>query len=183
MRNVGRLPVSDNVLHFCAYTWLALLALLAIRRRSLAVLTALATILLGVALQFGQDLVPGRAFEIRDMFINGFGILTGIAIGILQPPYRPGGQQELILSTSLSRALANLPASVSWSKPPGASSFLCVRAVKCRKMRARRNNHVILRANPPHHGTEHKWVARYVVSGNRKPRMELLQGIAGAGQR
>ena len=42
----------------------------------------LATILLGVALEFGQELVPGRAFEIRDMFINGFGVLTGIAIGI-----------------------------------------------------------------------------------------------------
>jgi hypothetical protein len=27
--------------------------------------------------------VPGRAFEIRDMFINGFGVLTGIAIGIV----------------------------------------------------------------------------------------------------
>jgi VanZ family protein len=35
-----------------------------------------------VALEFGQELVPGRAFEIRDMFINGFGVLTGIAIGI-----------------------------------------------------------------------------------------------------
>ena len=38
---------------------------------------------LGVALDFGQKLVPGRDFEIRDMFINGFGVLTGIAIGIL----------------------------------------------------------------------------------------------------
>jgi VanZ family protein len=83
MRAVGRLPVSDKVLHFCAYTWLALLALLAIKRRFLAVPAALAMILLGVALEFGQKLVPGRAFEIRDMFINGFGVLTGIAIGIL----------------------------------------------------------------------------------------------------
>jgi len=39
--------------------------------------------LLGVALEFGQKLVPGREFEIRDMFINGVGALTGIAIGIL----------------------------------------------------------------------------------------------------
>ena len=44
---------------------------------------ALAMILLGVALEFGQKLVPGRGFEVRDMFINGFGVLTGIAIGIL----------------------------------------------------------------------------------------------------
>ena len=83
IRAVGRLPVSQKVLHFCAYTWLALLALLAIRLRSLAVLAALSIILLGVALEFGQKWVPGRDFEVRDMFINGFGVLTGIAIGIL----------------------------------------------------------------------------------------------------
>ncbi len=62
---------------------MAFLALLVIKRRPLAVMAALSMILLGVALEFGQKLVPGRAFEIRDMFINGFGVLTGIAIGIL----------------------------------------------------------------------------------------------------
>jgi len=56
MRAVGRLPVSGKVLHFGAYTWLALLA---IKRRSLAVVAALAVILLGVALEFGQKLMPG----------------------------------------------------------------------------------------------------------------------------
>ena len=71
------------MLHFCAYTWLAFLALLAIKRPFHAVLGALAMILLGVALESGQKLVPGREFEIRDMFINGAGVLTGIAIGIL----------------------------------------------------------------------------------------------------
>ena len=80
---VGRLPVSSKVLHFSAYIWLAFLALLAIKRRSLAVPAALAMILLGVILEFGQKLVPGRNFEVRDMFINGFGVLTGMAIGIL----------------------------------------------------------------------------------------------------
>jgi VanZ family protein len=82
IRAVGKLPVSQKLLHFCGYTWLALLALLVIKRRPLAVTAALAMILLGVALEFGQKLVPGRAFEIRDMFINGAGVLTGIAIGI-----------------------------------------------------------------------------------------------------
>ena len=61
IRAVGRLPVSLKVLHFCGYTWLALLAFLTIKRRSLAVTAALAMILLGVALEFG---------------------LTGIAIGM-----------------------------------------------------------------------------------------------------
>jgi len=83
IRAIGRLPVSQKVLHFCAYTWLALLALLAIRRRPRAVCAALSMILLGVALEFGQKLVPGRGFEIRDMFINGFGVLSGMAIGIV----------------------------------------------------------------------------------------------------
>jgi VanZ family protein len=83
IRAVGRLPVNQKVLHFCGYTWLAILAFLTIKRRSLAVMLALSMILLGVALEFGQKLVPGRAFEIRDMFINGFGVLTGIVIGIL----------------------------------------------------------------------------------------------------
>jgi hypothetical protein len=79
---IGRLHISLKVLHFCGYTSLALIALVAVRRRSAAVLAALAMILLGVALEFGQKLVPGRSCEIRDMFINGVGVLTGIAIGI-----------------------------------------------------------------------------------------------------
>jgi VanZ family protein len=83
IRAVGKLPVSQKLLHFCGYTWMAFLALLVIKRRPLAIAAALAMILLGVALEFGQKLVPGRAFEIRDMFINGFGVLTGIAIGIV----------------------------------------------------------------------------------------------------
>jgi VanZ family protein len=83
MRAVGSLPVSQKVLHFCAYTWVALLALVAIKRPSVALPTALAFILLGVALEFGQKLVPGRGFEVRDMFINGAGVLAGTAIGIL----------------------------------------------------------------------------------------------------
>jgi VanZ family protein len=82
-RAAERLPISQKVLHFCGYSWLALLAFLTIKRRSLAVMLALSMILLGIALEFGQKLVPGRAFEIRDMFINGFGVLTGIVIGIL----------------------------------------------------------------------------------------------------
>ena len=83
MRAVGRLRVSAKVLHFSAYTWLAFLARLAIKRRSIAVQAALAMILLGVVLEFGQKRVPGRDFELRDLCINGFGCFTGTAIGIL----------------------------------------------------------------------------------------------------
>jgi VanZ family protein len=80
---IGRLHISLKVLHFFAYASLALIPLIAIRRRSAAVLAALAMILLGVALEFGQKLSPGRSCEIRDMFLNGAGVVTGIAIGFL----------------------------------------------------------------------------------------------------
>jgi len=80
---IGRLHISLKVLHFLAYASLALIALVAVRRRSAAVLAALAMILLGVALEFGQKLSPGRSCEIRDMFINGAGVVTGMAIGFL----------------------------------------------------------------------------------------------------
>jgi hypothetical protein len=60
---ICRLHISLKVLHFCAYTALALIALIAVPRRSNAVLAALAVILLGVALEFGQKLSPGRSCE------------------------------------------------------------------------------------------------------------------------
>ena len=75
------LPAGAKALHFCACAWLALLA---IQNRSLAVMAALAIIVLGVALEFDRKLVPGRGFEVRDMFINGAGVLNGIAIGMLR---------------------------------------------------------------------------------------------------
>ena len=80
---MGRLHISLKAMHFFAYTSLAWMALVAVRRRSAAMAAALSMILLGVALEFGQKLAPGRSCEIRDMFINGAGVLTGIAIGIL----------------------------------------------------------------------------------------------------
>lgn len=83
MRAVEQLALNHALLHFCAYTSAALMALLALRRMSIAVAAALALIVLGVALEFVQKLVPGRGFEIRDIFINGFGVVTGIAIGLV----------------------------------------------------------------------------------------------------
>ena len=83
IRAVGMLQVDQKVLHFCAYAWLALLALIVVRRRSHAILIAVAMVLLGVTLEYGQKLVPGRAFEVRDMYINSFGVLTGVLLGIL----------------------------------------------------------------------------------------------------
>jgi VanZ family protein len=80
---IGRAHVSLKVLHYCAYTLLALLALIAVPRRSSGVLAAFAMVLLGVAVEFAQKLAPGRSCEIRDMLINGAGVITGVAIGLL----------------------------------------------------------------------------------------------------
>jgi VanZ family protein len=41
-------------------------------------------------LEFGQRLVPGRGFEVRDMFINGAGVLTGMVLGICSRNIVPG---------------------------------------------------------------------------------------------
>jgi hypothetical protein len=60
IRAVGRLPVSQKVLHFWAYTCLVLLALLAIRHRYLAVLAVLAMILLGRGFGIWSEAVTGQ---------------------------------------------------------------------------------------------------------------------------
>jgi hypothetical protein len=56
-------------------------------------------------LEFGQELVPGREFEIRDMFINGAGVVTVVVIGILIRRIVPVcGQQQLKLPVRALRA-------------------------------------------------------------------------------
>ena len=70
----------------------------------------------GVALEFAQQLVPGREFEIPDMFINGFGGLTGIAIGILS---RRTSRWSVAVD-SPPRALAPSPLSSPASIPEAA---------------------------------------------------------------
>lgn len=81
MRAIGLLPVSDKVQHFCAYGSLALFSTFAAPKRT-AILIALILILMGVALEFGQRLVPGRAFELGDMAANALGVLAGITLGL-----------------------------------------------------------------------------------------------------
>jgi len=65
--------VNDKLLHFVAYAVVGMLATLAFRRTSHRVQCLVLLSLLGVALEFGQTLVPGRAFELADMAANGCG--------------------------------------------------------------------------------------------------------------
>ena len=80
---IGRLHISLKALHYLAYTLLALMAMIAVPRRTNAALAIGATVLLGVAIEFAQKLAPGRSCEVRDMLINGAGVMTGVAVGLL----------------------------------------------------------------------------------------------------
>ena len=81
IRVLGSVGFSDKALHFCAYV--ALAAIPAVSFYPLTgVLLALSMILLGVALEFVQKLVPGRGFEVADMVANTLGTFAGIAAGL-----------------------------------------------------------------------------------------------------
>ena len=65
--------VNDKLLHFAAYALVGILATMAFRRTSHRVHCLVLLTLLGVVLEFGQIIVPGRAFEVWDMAANGCG--------------------------------------------------------------------------------------------------------------
>jgi len=74
------LGINDKLEHGLAYFSLALLpALHESRRRLLWIAPALAA--LGVLLEYGQRLSPGRDFEIGDMAADAAGVALGIAAG------------------------------------------------------------------------------------------------------
>jgi VanZ family protein len=82
MRFVGSTGVNDKLLHVGAYLLISLLAVVLFRRR-VAFALAGSAVLLGVALEFAQKLVPGRSFEIRDMIANALGVIGGLSMAIV----------------------------------------------------------------------------------------------------
>jgi VanZ family protein len=74
--------ISDKVFHFVAYMGLAFLPMLGFRPLA-GIACAGSMILLGIALEFAQTLVPGRSYEVADMVANTLGVCTGIAAGLL----------------------------------------------------------------------------------------------------
>ena len=69
-------PLKDKVVHFIGYGVVSTLAMLAIRSPKRQVTCLLLLTLLGIALEFGQLFVPGRAFEMADMAANGCGVFV-----------------------------------------------------------------------------------------------------------
>ncbi|MCX6621833.1 MAG: VanZ family protein, partial [Acidobacteria bacterium] len=73
MATVGRLHVSDKVLHFCAYLTLSFLPVIGFRDRRRGILAGLSMLVLGLLLEAGQPFSPGRAVELGDVLANGAG--------------------------------------------------------------------------------------------------------------
>ncbi len=77
---LGLLHLGDKVLHFAAYALLAFLPALHEPWQNIAGVAAL-LVLLGVLLEFGQLLSPGRSFEMGDMMADGTGVCMGLLAG------------------------------------------------------------------------------------------------------
>jgi VanZ family protein len=82
---VGRMHISDKMLHFGAYLVLSVLPLIGFRERRRGMVAGLSMFLLGLLLEDGQQFSPGRAVEFGDVIANGAGVVCGV---LLAPPIR-----------------------------------------------------------------------------------------------
>jgi VanZ family protein len=77
---VGRLRISDKVLHFCAYLALSALPVIGFRDRKRGIVAGLSMFILGLLLEDGQHFLPGRAVELGDVIANGAGVSCGVLL-------------------------------------------------------------------------------------------------------
>ena len=82
MRLLSELALGDKIIHFCAYSVLALLPAFGLRL-PIAALCVVVTELVGVALEFVQTFVSGRSCDIYDIAANTGGVLAGIGFAII----------------------------------------------------------------------------------------------------
>lgn len=73
---------SDKLVHFACYLVLGWLATLAQRRRQAQLLATAGMVVLGVAIECLQGLLPWRSFEWLDMVANGAGVVTGYLLAV-----------------------------------------------------------------------------------------------------
>jgi VanZ family protein len=64
---VGRMHVSDKVLHFCAYLALSSLPVIGFRDRRRGIAAGVSMFVLGILMEAGQHFAPGRAVEFGDV--------------------------------------------------------------------------------------------------------------------
>ena len=79
---VGRLHISDKVLHFCAYVALSSLPVIGFRDCRRGIVAGLPMFVLGILLEAGQHFSPGRAVELGDVIANGAGVSCGALLGL-----------------------------------------------------------------------------------------------------
>ena len=82
MAAVGRLHVSDKMLHFGAYLALSLLPVIGFRDRHRGIVVGLSMFILGLLLEGTQHFAPGRAVELGDVIANGAGVSCGTLLGL-----------------------------------------------------------------------------------------------------
>ena len=82
MRWIAATHINDKTLHFGAYALLAFIPVFGFRRRS-GIPLALSMIPLGIAIEYGQSLIPSRSFELADMVANALGVSAGIVVALV----------------------------------------------------------------------------------------------------
>ena len=82
MAVVGRMHISDKVLHFCAYLALSFLPVIGFRDKRRGIVAGLSMFVLGTLLEGGQHFSPGRAVEFGDVIANGAGVSCGTLLGL-----------------------------------------------------------------------------------------------------
>jgi VanZ family protein len=88
--NTGKVEIRlDYVFHFCEYGFLTFLALLAFVRNDFAlslkkyISVILCLLIFAFADEFHQKLIPGRAFNVKDILSNLCGIFGGLIFCII----------------------------------------------------------------------------------------------------
>jgi VanZ family protein len=79
---VGRLHISDKVLHFCAYLALSLLPVIGFRDRRRGLVAGLSMFVLGILMEACQHFAPGCAVELGDVIANGACVSCGTLLGL-----------------------------------------------------------------------------------------------------
>ncbi len=70
---------ADKIAHCLAYAWLAVLPFFSFEKTRTAFVAALLMIPYGIALEFAQQVVPGRDCSLADMAADAAGVFLGIA--------------------------------------------------------------------------------------------------------
>lgn len=79
---VGRMHVSDNLLHFCAYLTLSCLPAIGFRDRRGGIVAGVSMFVLGIVMEAGQYFAPGRTVELGDVIASGAGVSCGTLLGL-----------------------------------------------------------------------------------------------------